>query len=1074
MPAQQTFLGSSIRNYTCSLGWKGEISKLTVNLADDVSNGDVFAPPTPGNTEFFQYDSFQFGGLVQSYRTINDFNGYPVYEVTLIDPREILDGVQLILEDYNGDTTSIPNLYNIYAYWENDSYGSSLVNDSGMPWYKIRDAFDDLVITKPIELMNSTFRIAWSLLPVLPDDYRIGGGFSISLMEFITKVCEDAGHDFFFTLAQQDGFNYITLVTASRILAPVTGKISEYISTNTANTAVSSDYGLEMRNEVTSKFVVGGSKAAIYLQTPVNGDLDTLVDDTIMQFWGTNEDGTPIIGYLTQDQIDDIEADANEDNAVNAANYSFNIPSRFINVYGVDDTYPADVMEMRAALGGQAGWETYLWSKNGDDTSPHYQKPNRIGILSNLRTDLKDVLTSDFTSEAKFRALDLRNLAPLNGKLLNQQGQFLTDKEENVKILFDYVSNYANEFYGKKFMVRIPFVYAALEPDTNIIRTSVEPCEGGYLSEAEKLNAINNGYLPPDMFNLTLEDGRIETYVKFNYAQDLDLSDIPPDCISMDFKQNDYDENLIAYIKCTVDPTIYYLDTTTLYSPRVVVTLPGRVVPKTKADDGNDFNGVLKAILSDHARTDLGITNQTTIDSIIDGIFNRFGGEQLMYGLAGLAQKPDLVGVALQSNIDTYGPWYAAGAIGKIVTVKEPSLVPWNYNGYEVMDAVGNAMVTDSITYQQVGETGTIEVPGSPALNLGDQLLSGGPYITDISVGISEGGVKTTYRMQTWTPRFGRLNKSFIDRIDKISGRVQQQKRLLQQLTRVPPPGSKAFDARATAFTSNTGRRDHKTSSTFLAGETFVDASGFKSSNVVVSPTYDLPLTLNSGNYPLKALVSLDGIFRPFSTNPSVSGIAHFETPTASGSSGRSVTELNPYQNGTDISLFARSQSLPPDSGFLTDIPNTNDNRAMALRGPIILSGWGYDTNGKPVPNSNPATPTDSFTTNYLKKCDEWKTGPVDLQWDNSRKVWSVGGGAFRVAKLTQNLVGNSFASGIFMTPVLPSGSSNIITWTENSGAVRFYDGFEYSYPSIPSGARIYVQKEQTSNEWFVFAAGIF
>lgn len=1074
MSTQQTFLGSSIRNFNTSLGWKGEISKLTVNLADDLSNGDSFTFPTPGTPVFFQYDSFVFGGLVQSYRTINDFSGYPVYEVIVIDPRELLEGVQLILEDYNGDTTGIPNLYNVYAYWENNSFGSSLVNDSGMPWEKVIDGFNALNVLYPVQLMSFNFRLALSALPVLPSEYRIGGGFSVSLMEVITRICEDAGYDFFFRLEQIDGFNYITLVTASRVGVPVTGKISEFIANNTSGQATSSNYGLEMRNETTSRFLVGGNIARIYLQTPTNGSLDTLADDTIMQFWGTNEDGTPIIGTLTEDQVETIEDDDNENEALNAANYSFNVPSRFVSVYGVDDTYPTDVMEMRAAIGGQAGWETYLWSKNGDNTSPHYQKPNRIGILSNVRTDLVDVLRTTYNDETKFRALDLRTIAPLNGKLLNQQGAFISDKEENVKILFDYISSYANEFYGKKFMVRIPFVYAALTPDTNIIRTSVEPCEGGYLSDTEKSNAINNGYLPPDLFNLTLEDGRIETYVKFNYSQDLDLSDIPADCIAMDFKQNDDDENLIAYIKCTVEPTIYYLDTTTLYSPRVVVTLPGRVVPKLKEDDGNDFSGILKSILTDHARTNLGITNRTTIDDIINNIFNRFGGEQVMYGLCGLAQKPDLIGTALQSNIETYGPWYAAGAIGRIESIKEPSLVPWNYNGYDNMNLVGYATVNDSITYQQLGEHGSIEVPGSPEVNLGDQLLAGGPYVTDINVSVGENGVKTSYNMQTWTPRFGRLSKSFINRMDRVSAKVQQQRRLLQQLTRVPPPGSKAFDSRASHFESKTGRRDPHTSATFMAGETFVDASGNKSSNVVICPTYDLPLTITSGNYVNKSFMSLDGLFRPFSTNPSQSGIARYETPTSSGTSGRSVTELNPYQAGTDINLYARGNSLPSDSQFLTDLTNDNNNRGFALRGPVVVTGWGYDTNGKPVPNENETTPTNNFLSNHLQKSDQWKTGPVDLQWDTRRKIWSTGGGAFRVAKLTQNLTGGSFASGLFLTPVINSGTHLITSWTEESGAIRIYDGFEYSYPTTPSGARIYIQREQTSNEWFVFGAGIF
>lgn len=1059
---QQTFLNSSIRNFTTSLGWKGEISKLTVALADDPDNGDSFSPPDPGAPCFFIYDSFVFGGLLQSYKTINEPGGYPTYEVILIDPRELLDGVQLILDGYNGDTTIIPNLYNVYAFWENNSYGSSLVNDGGMPWSKVIQGFESLSLLYPIQFKNYVFRVDLSAIsgfPLLPEYYRLGGGFSISLMDALTQICEDAGYDFFFRLETVQGFNYIVLVIASRITQPFLGNISTFIANNTDNQAVTSEYGAELRNEVTSKFIVGGQIARIYLQAPANGSEDTYIDDTIMPFWGVNENGTPILGMPTSE------------NAPSAGDYYFEVPSRFVNVAGVGATYPTNVMEMRAALGGQSGWETYLWSQNGDNASPHKDKAERIGIISNLRQDIKKVLSDEYTSEEKFRNLDLRTLSPLTGKIMKKHGDFIENREENVKILFDYISNYAQEFYGKKFMVRIPFTYAAIEPDTNIIRTSLEPCEGGYLSNSEIANAINNGYLPSQIFNLTKEDGRIETYCKFNNAQTLDLSEISPDDIAIDVKQVGATTNVVAYIKCTVDPKIYYLNNSTLFSPRVVVTLPGRIVPKET--DGNDFAGILRVILTEHGES-LALS-EATINEIITNIFNRFGGEQLLYGLAGLAVTPDLIGVALQSNIETYGPWYSLGAIGKIESKQELTLVPWNYGGYEQMDFVGWSMVEEGITFQQVGETGSIEVPGSPTINLGDQLLSGGPYVTNITVAVGENGVTTTYRMETWTPRFGRLARANIDRMNRLNNAMQTQKRLMQKMAAVPVPSSKSYKNRQNALLTKTERRTPHTSATYLAGEVLTTPSGKKSANVVLSPTYDLPLSINSDNYSNKAFTSLDGLFRPFSTLTTASGISHYETPTTSGSTTRSVVELNPYQNGTDIFSYAKNNTLPGDNEHLNSLGANNNARAISLRGPLVVTGWGYDTTGKPVPNSNENSPGNSFVSDYLNKTDLWKTGPVDLKWDRDRKVWATGGGgAFRVAKLNQDLVGGRYASGVLLTPTINSTTNLITSWSEESGAIRVYDGFEFSYPATPSGARIYVQKEESSNQWFLFAAGIY
>jgi hypothetical protein len=115
---QVRFLGSSVRSFTSSLGWRNQISECTISLVDDRSNGDNFNPQSTGAPVHFVYGDFRFSGLLQSYKIVNEQSGFPVYEVKLIDPRELLEGVQLILDNYNGDTSSIPNLYNVYAYWD--------------------------------------------------------------------------------------------------------------------------------------------------------------------------------------------------------------------------------------------------------------------------------------------------------------------------------------------------------------------------------------------------------------------------------------------------------------------------------------------------------------------------------------------------------------------------------------------------------------------------------------------------------------------------------------------------------------------------------------------------------------------------------------------------------------------------------------------------------------------------------------------------------------------------------------------------------------------------------------------
>jgi hypothetical protein len=64
----------------------------------------------------------------------------------------------------------------------------------------------------------------------------------------------------------------------------------------------------------------------------------------------------------------------------------------------------------------------------------------------------------------------------------------------------------------------------------------------------------------------------------------------------------------------------------------------------------------------------------------------------------------------------------------------------------------------------------------------------------------------------------------------------------------------------------------------------------------------------------------------------------------------------------------------------------------MAFKAPMFLSGWGYDICGLPVPTSG-ASFEISRNFNEYAGLDRrlWKSGPVDLRWDDERKVWTGG-----------------------------------------------------------------------------------
>jgi hypothetical protein len=125
--------------------------------------------------------------------------------------------------------------------------------------------------------------------------------------------------------------------------------------------------------------------------------------------------------------------------------------------------------------------------------------------------------------------------------------------------------------------------------------------------------------------------------------------------------------------------------------------------------------------------------------------------------------------------------------------------------------------------------------------------------------------------------------------------------------------------------------------------------------------------------------------------------------------------QFGDMDTGHDFEILARSRGgedgsvdSPPASSLVLPIQGYNqdtmtdyetyDYRLLALRGPLILQGWGYDVNGKPIPNRADSEAgasggnfvstglQDKFIDNFLRKPHTWPCGAVDLRWDRQRK----------------------------------------------------------------------------------------
>ena len=221
--------------------------------------------------------------------------------------------------------------------------------------------------------------------------------------------------------------------------------------------------------------------------------------------------------------------------------------------------------------------------------------------------------------------------------------------------------------------------------------------------------------------------------------------------------------------------------------------------------------------------------------------------------------------------------------------------------------------------------------------------------------------------------------------------------------------------------------------------------------------------------------MSMDGLFMPYTTIMSIDhsdgtkigakeNSANFEVPyTHVNTEGRTVSvapfginaktatsaNLNPFAKGHGIENVIRGQT-PVDlsvsrGGYVSNISilgapvvkETAAQRPIGMRGPMVLTGWGYDTDGLPVPNARMdgedietnhlsqnfgkpknvdarfPTDYDQFTPGHMKSISKWKSGPVDLRWDRDRKVWTAAVNKVFLSKTTKCILPEAGPDGL-------------------------------------------------------------
>lgn len=1167
------FLGCSVISFTATAGYNNQVSELTVRLARDPCNPlsgskkyynhflaqGSWTGPDPGffgsslaigGALYFRVNEFEFCGLLQSWTETNSPAGYPVYEVVIVDPRQILENAQIIIGGYAGGVGVIPNVINVYGFMESfgvqnpqttingatfgtpaGGFGGSNTNANGMPWNSILGGLQVLLgsvvpfggIFNPYgRLMfrgpatsfingidacgilhndsdsSASYFVDLSELPV---DYtgliRIAGT-SVGLLDLISQMCSEAGCDYYIELLPvptgTGGFYKVIKVRViSRVAVPIDGAIAGFIGS--AVGVESNSKGYELRNETVSAVVVGGMQQTIYQAfqstSPPNTPQDpyTPPDENrwvILPYWGQNPDGS----VIETTYVDDLWV-------LNPSTASLN----FQLVSPLNENYiKINEVELRMALAGMDSWLSYLYSFQTETWN----------ALNNANPS-NDKTEGIFKGEAL--VVIAQNVARAAGRDFvgpNVKGYREIDAalEKDLQTIFQFVLTFAKDYYGRKFAIRLPYTAVTTDSETGNQYTSEVPSDGGWTDEGEVLG-LPNPSVGIDFFSL--EDNRLGCFVATpawcgpNQDRRVDVSNMNVDDYGL---YNDY-----VYIRASVDPKIYWVGN----SPRVVVSLPQAVLCT------QEQGSVQKA--SAGVAAAFGVVGDAAKDVAIDAM-KGVGGALLNWGMENVPVFIYAAAIPLKSNVATYASdsWAVTGGYGAVKFIQDEELNPWNYGGTLNMIAAGYAKVAQELTLMQVAEMGTVSVAGYPTLPLGAEIgaytglagkglfsnrsasvgsssvggysvlhtdvISGGwtglygPNISQINVDVSPQGVRTQYVMRTFTPKFGRFSKYNADRIRDGGAQRLRNQRLSRRFNSLNAMSAGLRDQGAIedrrAMVNSVNARASKTPHEVLVGEFFPwhkDTPGddeFTRTIVATEDMKELGLHFEK-NYDKKAFMSLDGLVRPVSLygagglpqltaksttcNKTTSPCA---IPPISGAYNVEITNLylnfltNPDDDmhadsckGHDIDLVGRG-TTPPANSLVMPIDGyedgtsqfANDYRFFALRGPLFIHGWGYDTNGKPIPNSADTEAstlagtfqhtnlTDKFPDDWLRKPQMWPVGPVDLRWDRARGVW-VAPPAYKFLRVTLqgSLSPNGSTQGLVTNaPTLWSSGGTSIT----------------------------------------------
>lgn len=1091
---QVKFLGATVISFTTNTGWNEQQTTVTVNIIEDERKGDDFILRQDNSNNYqgrligrpvsFVFGGFRFDGLILGCDQVDSFQGHPTFQVTLVSPTLLLDGTQVILSNYVGPTNDslfngttkaptfqLSNILNVYGYLEDGgrNFGNSNINDTGLLWEGengVKQALQVLTNTNQASYgsptinygsylfyMDHAYKLDLSGLPSAPSFYRIGGSANMSLLEIISAICDAAGVYYLveLTLVPGNGPHTISFKIADLVSSANLNKIAEYIS---GQEITSSTIGQELRtSDVTQAMILGGDITTLYpLQNWGQGD------PAVVPFWGFDVDGNPITGQKPDGTF---FADDDHSMLLNASEIA-----DIMGAIGLPPKYPCSILELRCALVDYDSWAAFLYVAKREFAEA-------LGIYSASNIDLGELglylpqLVQDFVNDSVVIAQQLG--------AMNDNGQWTTISQR----VYAYVRDQAEIYYGRQFLVKIPFqLQIKVVPDTTQVFYSDEPADAGFLPEGSfplGLNFINENYfLTPD--------GRMSPFFRFQFNStfksvsgsrivSVNASALPSESV---IQSDANPANTYIYIGYGAPENSPILQNGVLAGgnivfvtgaagfpvPAMVCTIPSPLWAQATDPLGgvDDLAAILGIPVENLARA------------------AQFRSDSFPMRINPPAFYPNGVAIAMKSNQFTYGPWGKFTSNGRVHFEQDTSLTPWEYGGYDNLNLGAFARLATIQNPNQVKERGTLNQPGAPIVSLGDVLISQGPTVGNIEVTVDpQQGITTTYSMETYVPRFGRFNDENQSRLKRFGQASQQMRKAIRQLTIERARRQQVVNLANKGYMQGASYAvQQRTPHAVMGGHLVYDSGVNGMVPMAYMQTYrESVANVNAHDgilFRQSACFGLDGLFRPISTNTGMSAsgepslIAHYNPIRGSIISGTPVTNsgIQPIRPDSDFYWFTHGDSYNKLNNK-RDLADLTNARVMALRGPMLLTGWGYDIQGKPVPNAAGSGTdflqkyTSSFKTDYLKNSQDWPTGAVALHFDQMRGVWTI-----------PTMMMGWISGAALQAHGTASMAITLGDGTDTGDTIQvgnFYNA------SVDSGVRVQAMYYQLDNKYYVFSA---